>query len=209
MKKAISLILALLMCLSLCACGGAGESGKEPPLTVETATGNYKSVGLFFDHSYTAKENTTYDKTPRGKGTWAINTDGGITFSPADGMSEYFAKRGDHLYRTGGLCSFDEDETYGLVPTFDQSGRTDQYFKQLYRDINRSYTVILDLNADGTFTSQYKVIHNMDLATETDDRCEGTYRFENDTLWLSCEGTEYPMLLVDGQLYFDIITKAE
>ena len=43
MKKALSLILALVLCLSLCACGDGGKISKEPAVTkakIETNDGN-------------------------------------------------------------------------------------------------------------------------------------------------------------------------
>ena len=48
MKKIISLLLAVMLLLSLCACGG-------------NKVGKYKSVGLFLDYECELHEDTTFD----------------------------------------------------------------------------------------------------------------------------------------------------
>lgn len=52
-------------------------------------------------------------------------------------------------------------------------------------------------------------LKNRDILHEIDNTYEGTYRFENDVLWLNHKEKDYPMFLIDESLYFDIIEKAE
>ena len=47
------------------------------------------------------------------------------------------------------------------------------------------------------------------LSYDFEETYEGTYRLEDDILWLNYNNTEYPMLLVNDCLYFDIIEKVE
>ena len=56
MKKVISLLLTLVICLSLCACGG-GTATKG-----ESLAGTYTNVAFSPNTKYTLNENSTYDK---------------------------------------------------------------------------------------------------------------------------------------------------
>ena len=70
MKKTISLLLALVLCMSLCACGGGGDAG------IETTEKSYEEVRaalvgewgmLYFDDSAAA---TVYEFRENGTGNW-------------------------------------------------------------------------------------------------------------------------------------------
>lgn len=53
-------------------------------------------------------------------------------------------KQGDYYYRTNLICCFSEDEDYGLEPTFDENGRTEQWFTAYYDSISEdSWNVLI------------------------------------------------------------------
>jgi hypothetical protein len=65
------------------------------------------------------------------------------------------------------------------------------------------------LKEDGTYTAEYKIFNKHTGSYDSENEYSGTYKFENDVLWLSFDSSEYPMLLVNDKLYFDIIEKIE
>ena len=205
MKKALSVFLVLMLCLSLCACGG----GKT-----EEVAGTYKSISLFLDNTYQLNENGTYDKSPSVKGTYKTGSNGGFALSQNNSSSEeIFAKKENYYYRTNLICCFEKDDEYGLEATFDKNGRSNQSFTANYETINQTSMLVktlgLILNEDGTYKlndMQVYITQGKVVAKET---FEGTYKFENDILWLNNNNKDYPLLLVKGKLYFDILEKIE
>ena len=206
MKKIFSLLLVVTMILSLCACGG-GEKAED-------IAGTYKSASMFLNNTYHLNENSTYDKEPNTKGTYEIISKGGFTLSEANSSSEeVFAKSGDYYYRTNLICCFEKDEEYGLEVSFDKNGRSNQSFSANYDTINQSSMLVktlgLILNDDGTYKLNDMQVYITQGKVVDKETFEGTYKFENDILWLNYESNDYPVLLVDGKLYFDVIEKAE
>lgn len=205
MKKIVNLFLTLTFTLSLCACGG----GKA-----EDITGTYESASMFLNSTYHLNENSTYDKEPNTKGTYKTGSKGGFTLSEANSSSEeIFAKSGNYYYRTNLICCFEEDDEYGLKVSFDEKGRTNQSFDANYDTINQSSMLVkklgLILNDDGTYKLNDMQVYITQGKVVDKETFEGTYKFENDILWLNYEGKDYPMILVDGKLYFDVIEKTE
>ena len=162
------------------------------------------------DTTYQLNENTTYDKTaPDTKGTYEANESGGFDLTAANGYEEEsFAKQGDYYYRTNLICCFSEDEDYGLEPTFDENGRTEQWFTAYYDSISEdSWNVlILQLWQDGTFRLR-DCIRTMSGNQSDGTLYEGAYRLEDDILHLDYEGGSMPFLLIDGKIYFDVLQK--
>ena len=70
-------------------------------------------------------------------------------------------------------------------------------------------TLGLILNDDGTYKLNDMQVYITQGKVVDKETFEGTYKFENDILWLNYESNDYPVLLVDGKLYFDVIEKAE
>lgn len=216
MRKIIALLLAGCMLFSLAACGGTSAQSPaentevaEAPAT-EDLTGVYKNITFSPDTTYQLNENTTYDKTaPDTKGTYEANESGGFDLAAANGYEEEaFAKQGDYYYRTNLICCFSEDEDYGLEPTFDENGRTEQWFTAYYDSISEdSWNVlILQLWQDGTFRLR-DCIRTMSGNQSDGTLYEGTYRLEDDILHLDYEGGSMPFLLIDGKIYFDVLQK--
>lgn len=225
MKRGLYFILALAMCLPLCACGGgAGEgtgSDHETSNAITSAAdaaGTYVGVGIFFNDEYCLNENTTFDAVVGGighfecAGTYAVTKKNTIYFSSHDMVAVTFKKQGEYFYKSEGLMDcFEEDVKYGLKVTFDEDGHSNQTFEGNYGQDKYHYQMKFTLNEDGTYSITYHA-WGYPAFDETDDirnTYEGTYRLEDDILWLSYESNEYPMVFVDGKLYYDVFQKVE
>ena len=86
MKKALSLILALTLCLSLCACGGDKKKAKESPIV-----GTWHTYATGVTSTYTFKANGKYSLDMVGSfnmedsGTYTFNEENGtVTFNSDD-----------------------------------------------------------------------------------------------------------------------------
>ena len=83
MKKALSLILALVMCLSLCACGGnkatlkdySGKWVREEWTNTKTGAVVNVTVYLYEDGTYKKEVNNSIDGYQEYQGTWEIEKD--------------------------------------------------------------------------------------------------------------------------------------
>lgn len=101
-----------------------------------------------------------------------------------------------------------------MKPTFDANGYSNQSFKTVYfanKNVVFGYKVKFDLSLseDGTYVANYEGDTTLTDERIFEEHFKGTYKFENDILWLNYEGKDYPMLFVDDKLYFDIIEKTE
>jgi len=218
MRKIYSLMLVITIFLSFCACNGnlvkdaetkvEKESVQQESTQPQQVYGTYRTVGIFLEDEYYLNENTTFDTKQGEKGTYTIN-DNGFTVKPKDSVELTFVKKDNIYYKTGFMDCFEEDKDYGLEPSFDEDGRSNQSFEGNFGDINRTYQFSLKLNEDGTYTTNYWIAHNIGLDIEKEETREGEYRLEDDILWLNYKGTDYPMILADGKIYFDVIEKVE
>ncbi|MBQ9960780.1 MAG: hypothetical protein IJP00_02625 [Firmicutes bacterium] len=197
MKKLLVIALILVMCISLCACGGGDVAG------------TYKSV--LWDTSYQLNDNNTYDKTsPKDSGTYETKGSGFALESKDGIVEEEFSKEGDYYYRTNLICCFEEDEAYGIAPAFNDEGKTDQDFVAYYDTIDSStyqYDVlILQLESDGTF--KLRDCERRGYHQSEGTLYEGTYSLDGKNLNLNCDnGKTIPFLYINDCIYFDILTK--
>ncbi len=191
------------MLLSLCAC----ENG-------EKTKGTYKSFSMFLNNTYHLNENGTYDKEPDANGSYKTDLMGGLVLSqPNSSSEEIFAKSGDFYYKTNLSCSFEKDTKYGLEVSFDEKGRSNQSFTANYEIVDPSSMLVkkldLVLNDSGTYKLDDMQIYItngeiVDLRT-----FEGEYHLKDDIFWLHYKGTDYPILLVDKKLYFNVMEKVK
>lgn len=150
MKKLLSLALAAALALSLTACGGgsggddkssgssSSKSGdnsavssssssqgdaSEPQEEEREIPGTYENVSLFLTSTIQVSENGSFDRTkPDEKGTYnIINGDSFELVEKGMGNGDIFTPYGDYYYRSNLICSFDEDEEYGLAPALIQT----------------------------------------------------------------------------------------
>lgn len=209
MKKILSLFLVLVVLLSLCACDGGSSSVSNE----KDAVGKYKSISLFLNDEYTLNENTTFESSDGRKGTYSVLRKNEIRINAKNEAEDIWTKNGDFFYSTDSNSLtrvFKKDTEYELKPSFDANGRSNQSFRTGEQDqFNYSKSFELDLKDDGTYTAEYKIFNKHTGAYDSEKHFSGTYKFENDILWLSFDNGEYPMLLVDDKLYFDIIEKSE
>ncbi|MBQ5910666.1 MAG: hypothetical protein IIW94_01485 [Clostridia bacterium] len=205
MKKIISLLFTVTLILSLCACGAP---------KAEDVAGTYKSFSMFLNKTYQLNANSSFDKEPNIKGTYKTTSNGGFILTQANSSSEeVFSKKDNYYYRTNLICCFEKDDEYGLELSFDENGYSNQSFAANYETLNQSSMLVkklgLILNDDGTYRLNDMQVYITQGKIVDKITFEGTYKFENDILWLNYENTDYPMLFIDGKLYFDIIEKAE
>lgn len=228
MKKVLVIVMAALLALSLAACGGneqnqGGATTEAPTVTeapqetpqeeTQEVPGTYANVSLFLTSTYQLNENGSFDKTsPEEKGTYTVGDDGSIELTEA-GMSggDIFTPYGQYYYRSNLICCFEEDEEYGMAPSFDENGRSNQTFEAYYErtDTGNQRYVEFTMNEDGTFVLK-RQIHNLDGILSVVDyglTFEGTYALDGDILTLNWNGIEVPFLLIDEKIYFDVIVK--
>lgn len=218
MKKLLSLLLASAVLLGLCSCGSTdaenpNSTSKNEKLTEENIAGTYKSVGLFIRDEYQLNENTTFDSTKGNKGTYRLQDKNSIYVKAKNDAANIWTRKGKFYYVTDEnhlTKVYKKDKEYELQPTFDKNGRSNQSFEAGEGD-QYNYTEFFNLylKADGTYTAEYKYFSKLTFSYETEENYEGSYTFENDILGLTFKETQYPMILDDGKLYFDIYEKAE
>lgn len=225
MKRTFTLFLALLMALCLCACGGGDNAPQEtdqpdtPAPTEKTVSqeqvipGAYESVSLFLNSTYQLNENGSYERTsPDEKGTYTVLDNGGFELKEKDmGNGDVFTPHGEYFYRSNLICSFEEDEEYGLAPTFDENGRSNQTFEAYYEptDTGNQRFVSFAMKEDGAFVlkNQIRNLNGFLTVVDEGDTYEGEYALDGDMLILKWNGLEVPFLFLDGQIYFDVIEK--
>ncbi len=131
MKKVLSLLLAFVMCLSMCACGGEVDQTETPNTPVETPEKPEKAPAMSFEDLivsdkwvdayasgnevvYTFSEDGSATIRERTKGTWSIendevifdyeDTDDTLVFSIVEKDSIMLLERGNKCYsRTSDL----------------------------------------------------------------------------------------------------------
>jgi hypothetical protein len=208
MKKYLALLLiAVVLCFSLVACGG----GK---ITEETLAGTYKSRLWFLDETITLNSNTTYDSDSygkEGKGTFEFyNNSNYICLKPYAKYPPNMKVTNDYIYESS-YWHFEEDSEYGLKFSPDENGMTDQTFDYCIVDAimpgsNNFNRIILDLNKDGTF--EIKLGYRGYTADIIGETYNGTYSSDSSTLTLKYEGKDYPLYIKsDGYISFIIYDK--
>ena len=201
MKKTLATILTLAICITLSACASGGSN--------EDVLGTYNNITFLEDASFTLNENATYDRTiPNEKGTYKTSKNG-FTLTNTNDDDTVFAKKDNYYYRTNLICCFEKDEDYGLAPTFNDNGVSNQWFSAYYDSIsdNKWNVVILELKDDNTF--KFRDCIRDSSGNQYDETIyQGTYSLDNYVLNLKCEnGHTIPLLFIDGKIYFDIYVK--
>jgi uncharacterized lipoprotein YehR (DUF1307 family) len=232
MKKVISLILVLVLCLSLSACGGENNSetvsqtentvqtenstqATEPAPIVETVTaeslaGTYKASLWFLDHAITLNANTSYDFGTTEKGTFKLNGNC-IDFYNKEGFVNRQYVAGENcIYQVETAWVFEKDEEYGLAFSPDESGMADQTFVARMIDTNMpgcDYSqIVLDLNTDGSFI--LSLGHRSSTTADITESFEGTYTSNNSAITLTYNGQDYLLILNDSNhIHFMVYNK--
>ena len=224
MKRIVTIVLALLLCLSLCACGAD-----------KNVAGDYECVGFYAGTVYRLTEDGTYDDvTPasvifgeevledeafreeielfnsyRDKGTYEIVEDG-FKLTSADGVrSITFREIQDSYYtcwdsRAGYSMTFEKDNDYGKVPTFSKDGKCSQEFE--YRDYGKDIVYVFTLQEDGTFLwSEYDLDDYLrEFAITT---FEGTYSLDGSVLTLTSPEQTLIFLYANDTIYTEVYKK--
>lgn len=204
MKKLSALMLASALALSLVACGGGGEPNppvqdtpsnavENPPASEKMIPGSYTPVGLVSGTGYEVNENGSYDHGEE-KGTYTAAEDGSLTFQSKDGGSSTLTAFGEYYHTAVQMA---EDTEYGLAPSFDESGHSNQTF-QTEADAT---SLTLELHEDGSYVFSYSKTSPVfdkfsDIVTY-----EGSYALEDAVLNLSYNDNHYPLLVADDAIY--------
>lgn len=204
MKKFFATLLIIVYCLSVCACGANNA-------TQENISGVYNNITFSPDSSFTLNENSTYDRvSPNEKGTYKSSSKGGFTLIDANYNDEtVFAKKDTYYYRTNLICCFEEDEEYGLAPTFSDNGTSNQWFSAYYESITDSKwnVIILELKEDSTFKLR-DCTRDVNGNQSDGTVYEGTYSLNDYVLNLNCnDGQNFTFLFIDDKIYFDVYVK--
>lgn len=190
----------------------ANEESEEttvPAAEIDPA-GTYKNVSMMFDAVYILNDNGTYDKTsPEEKGTYTVEENGDLKLKENNSSAITYIAHGSYYYR--GDRKIASDEEYGAAVSFDENGRSSQTFETTFisQDNGQSIGYELTLREDGTFLLQEEVGH-MDggiMIVQDGDSFEGTYAQQGDVLTLIWQETDYEILYLEGNLYYDVIEK--
>lgn len=185
MKKFLSMVLTLVLCLSLCACGSASKENVVG--TYAYASGIYDGVDHEGD-TLSLHDDFTYDWGGE-KGTYKISGNK-IVLTSKYNRTTTLVKQGDFIYYE--VFESIEDD-YGQTKTFSKEGRINHKFQWwvMYNN-QKSDTTRLTLREDGSFT--------FDVRTQTgpgydnvytSNEFEGTYSLENNILTLTGEDVTY------------------
>lgn len=135
-----------------------------------------------------------------------------LTEQGKSNSDEEFEKKDQYYYRTNLICSFEEDDEYGIEPSFDEQGRTNQSFGVYYDRITdeKHKSLSLTLNEDGTFVLSESVILIYEGKRVGDPVVrEGEYTLNGYVLNLNYDGVDHPFLYLDDKIYFDVLEKVE
>lgn len=206
MKKLLALMLAAALALSLVACGGGGGTGNTntPSAGTETNTptpdkeevtipGNYAPVSLLPGTDYEVNENGSYDYGDE-KGTYTAAEDGSLTFQPKDGGSNTLTACGAYYHAA---VKMTEDTEYGLAPSFDESGHSNQTFQTEADDTS----LTLELHEDGSYVFSYSTATLLYDKFSDTVTFEGSYALEDAVLNLNYNDNLYPFLFADDVIY--------
>lgn len=175
----VTLFLTCIMCLSICACNNEIENQVEITNDIKTVA---DATGIYKSAGLFLKYECV------------LNENTTFDISGTNYLTKVFKK----------------DTEYELKPTFDSNGRSNQSFKTGEGDqFNYSEGFALSLSEEGTYSAEHTIFSKVTMKYELEEHFEGTYKFENDILWLNYEGKDYPMLLINDRLYFDILEKVE
>ena len=191
----------------------------------EDVVGTFKNVTIFPEAQFTLNNNGTYDSTePATKGTFSGHTISGPFGLPIDVSYEIKLDDGRTLELIDNGMYYDstkyisEDQEYGLEPTFDDNGKSDQSFWLNYETYYPDYgdylmsdpefkILQLDFSADGT----YSMVNSDTISDgkEHRDSYEGTYELEGNIITLNYDGGSMPLIYDDNKIYFDVYEKQE
>lgn len=181
-------------------------------ITPEDIAGTYQSVSLFQETAYQLNANTTYDRIDKDeKGTYTINGGGGFTLQPTSDMSQTFAKKDNFYYIIDKVGFADSDDDYGLKPTFDNNGRSNQSFSIQYDSAPASsywYEIFLELNEDGTFRLPYYQ-RNTAADVRNKGQYEGEYYLDDYVLNLNHQDGTIKFLFLNDTIYCRVFEKSE
>lgn len=199
MKKALSIILVIVLCLSLCACGE--ESNEDVVGTYAYASGIYDS----YDHAgdtLSLHDDFSYDWGSE-KGTYKVSGNKILlTNRFASDVSTTLIKQGDFCYGEY-LAPIVDD--YGRTVTFSEEGRIEHWFRWSKIDDNLYDTYDLTLYEDGSFyllTSLDKKDGSSDLS-----KIEGTYSLENNILTLTSDNVVYYLVCTNDGITKNVFKK--
>ena len=201
MKKILVLALAMATAYSVVGCEDGAES----------LVGVYENVS-FAETTYQLNENGSYDKTaPNEKGTYEAKRGGFVlTEQGKSNSDEEFEKKDQYYYRTNLICCFEEDNEYGMAPSFDENGRTNQSFYEYYERITdeKHKCISLTLNEDGTFVLSESVVKVYEGNRVGDPVVhKGEYKLDDYVLNLNYDGMNHPFLYLNNKIYFDVLEK--
>lgn len=185
MKKILAMVLALVMCLSLCACGSASK---------EDVVGTYAYASGIYDDAHVGDtlslhDDFTYD-WDHEQGTYKISGNKIVLTSKDDDTTR--------LVTQGDICYFERftplENDYGQTVAFSKEGRINLTLHWQY-GYNANY-YHLTLCDDGSFTlwNDWKEI-------------EGTYALENNILTLTGEDVTYYLVCTKDGITKDVFKK--
>lgn len=196
MKKNLTFIFTVAFMLSLTACGGE----VSPEITAkDTLAGSYVSVGLVLEADYELNENGSYNHGDE-KGTYTLAEDDSLILQPKDGNSNTLTACGEYYHTDTQMA---EDTEYGLAPSFDENGHSNQTFITKENDIS----LTLELHEDGSYMFSYSKASPVFDEFSDVVTYEGSYVLEDAVLNLNYNDNSYTFLFKDNIIYPTVYVK--
>lgn len=220
MKRVFCFVLAVFLCIGLCACGedaSTGDPGTAPTTVIEKppvpadardVAGTYKSRLWFLDHTITLTEGG--DSTFGDEAGYFTYAEPSISILARDGSStRNFLVENTCIY-TCDSWQFDADIESGVTFSPNEKGYTNQSFEGRTpggKIPGCDYDwILLDLNDDGTYVLQLG--NKTDTTPEVKETFEGTYSTGKYTLTLTYQGKDYTLITSNANyIYFCIYDK--
>lgn len=191
-KNVISLILVLVMCLSLCACGAQ---------TPEDVAGTYLYVSkLGSGYPFWLNADSTYDSSHWGRGTYTVDRNKIVLHqNNNETKTTTLVKYGDFYC----LPTFEPlKDNYGRTVTFSKDGRINHYISWSSSGIlvntREAHKTELTFREDGTF-QLVEAFYRDDQLKQRNEH-EGTYELEDNILTFTCDDFIFYLLYTEKGL---------
>lgn len=222
MKRILLVLLASIMCISVCACNETKdetpqisvdsnylkeESSQDESLTVDKLMGYWQpTTFLLGGKTIAVNYNSTFDWGDE-KGLCSI-LNNELVLSPRYGEKRTFGIHENLIYDVS--CKIDKDNDYGLGFSPDENGRTNQSFTKntsgftITKDCDYTHiTIEFRTNDSCTIKLGWLKQSGASYYLEIDKTFDGYYTYSDSVILINCGEEEFDIIVgEDGELYY-------